>query len=49
LSAMSQGGDSGSLVLDEKNKAIGLLFAGSPFITICSPIEMVLEQLKVEL
>lgn len=49
LSAMSQGGDSGSLVLDEEKRAVGLLFAGSPFITICSPIEQVLELLKVEL
>lgn len=47
LSAMSQGGDSGSLVLDEKKRAVGLLFAGSRFITICSPIEVVLDLLKV--
>lgn len=49
LSAMSEGGDSGSLVLDEERRAIGLLFAGSPFMTICSPITLVLEALKIDL
>jgi hypothetical protein len=48
-SAMSQGGDSGSLVLDREKRAVGLLFAGSSSITICSPIKLVLEELKVEL
>jgi hypothetical protein len=31
---MSAGGDSGSLLLDMKENAVGLLFAGSPFVTI---------------
>jgi hypothetical protein len=32
--AMSAGGDSGSLLMDANLNAVGLLFAGSPFITI---------------
>ncbi|HQD40287.1 MAG TPA: hypothetical protein PLC26_07130 [Bacillota bacterium] len=47
-SAMSRGGDSGSVVLDERRRAVGLLFAGSPLVTICSPIIMVLDMLKVD-
>jgi hypothetical protein len=47
LSPMSAPGDSGSLVVDEKNRAVGLLFAGSDRSTVCSPITTVLEALKV--
>lgn len=47
--AMSQGGDSGSLVVDDQARAVGLLFAGSPSATIASPIATVLESLKVAL
>lgn len=36
--AMSQGGDSGSLILDRDRRAVGLLFAGSDQATIFSPI-----------
>ena len=36
--AMSAGGDSGSLLMDQGLNAIGLLFAGSPFITIYNHI-----------
>ena len=47
-SSMSQGGDSGSLLVDfEDKKAIGLLFAGSPMVTIHSPIETVFKMLDV--
>ncbi len=45
--AMSQGGDSGSLVLDQKNRAVGLLFAGSDRVTLCNPIQEVLKLLEV--
>ena len=38
LSAMSQPGDSGSLILDMDMNAIGLLFAGSDQVTIANPI-----------
>lgn len=47
--AMSAGGDSGSLVLDENKKAIGLLFAGSDKTTIINPINEVLKLLDVNL
>jgi hypothetical protein len=47
---ISQGGDSGSLVLREDDmKAVGLLFAGSDTATIVSPIEHVLKPLGIEL
>jgi hypothetical protein len=46
--AMSQGGDSGSLIVDAyENKAVGLLFAGSSLATIFIPITSVLDQLNV--
>ncbi len=46
--AMSQGGDSGSLMVDAaENKAVGLLFAGSPLATIFCPIDAVLAELGV--
>lgn len=48
-SAMSQGGDSGSAVLDTQRRVVGLLFAGSPATTILNPIEAVLSALEVEL
>ncbi len=47
--AMSAGGDSGSLVLDMKKKAIGLLYAGSKKITILNPIKDILTLLDVEI
>lgn len=43
----SQGGDSGSLVVDgSENKAVGLLFAGSAMATIFTPIDVVLAALN---
>ena len=47
--AMSQGGDSGSLVMDDKKKTVGLLFAGSEAVTILNPIQEVFDRLKVGL
>ncbi len=48
--AMSQGGDSGSLIVDvDDNKAVGLLFAGSNLATIFTPIDLVLTALNVRL
>lgn len=45
---MSQGGDSGSLVVDASdNRAVGLLFAGSNLATIFNPIDSVLRILNV--
>ena len=46
---MSQGGDSGSAVLDEDDFVIGLLFAGSDATTIINPIQFVLDALNVEI
>lgn len=52
----SQGGDSGSLIVDASRKAVGLLFAGGDTggsngkgLTYANPIHTVLSQLKVEL
>ncbi|MDI9567293.1 MAG: hypothetical protein QM219_00115, partial [Bacillota bacterium] len=45
----SAGGDSGSLVLDGENNAVGLLFAGSEKYTIINQINHVLDQLGVSL
>lgn len=45
---MSQGGDSGSLLVSkENNKAVGLLFAGSDRSTIFNPISRVIEMLRI--
>jgi len=45
---MSEGGDSGSAVLDRENRVVGLLFGGSPAATIINPIDAVLSALDVE-
>ena len=42
---LSKGGDSGSFVVDEQNRAVGLLFAGSDVSTLLNPIGAVLEAL----
>jgi hypothetical protein len=47
--AMSQGGDSGSAVLDMNKRVVGLLFAGSSSTTIMNPIQLVLDALQVQL
>ena len=47
--AMSEGGDSGSVILDRKNQAVGLLFAGSPNSTIINKIENVFSLLDITL
>lgn len=47
---LSQGGDSGSLIVDgTENRAVGLLFAGSPQATIFTPIQEVLDALQVNI
>jgi hypothetical protein len=45
--AMSQGGDSGSAVLDEDNNLLGLLFAGSNTSTVINRIQNVFQALQV--
>jgi hypothetical protein len=47
--ALSQGGDSGSLVVDNANHAVGLLFAGSTNTTILNPIAEVEALLRIRL
>ncbi|MEK7250599.1 MAG: hypothetical protein AAB209_09265 [Bacteroidota bacterium] len=45
--AMSQGGDSGSAVLNDQNQIVGLLFAGSTNSTIINRIQNVFQALQV--
>lgn len=45
---ISKAGDSGSLVLDMNNFAVGLLFAGSEKATVCNYISNVLDALSIE-
>jgi hypothetical protein len=47
--AMSQGGDSGSAILDDNNNLVGLLFAGSDTSTIMNRIQNVFSELGVSL
>lgn len=50
MGPMSQGGDSGSLIVaGGELKAVGLLFAGSEQTTIANPIQAVLNSLNVDL
>jgi hypothetical protein len=46
---MSAPGDSGSLVLDEYNNPVGLLFAGSSVVTVLNPINLVQALLRIRL
>ncbi|MGI6425720.1 MAG: hypothetical protein ACOX2A_11120 [Tepidanaerobacteraceae bacterium] len=46
---MAQPGDSGSIVVSNEMKAVGLLFAGSDRATIINPIKNVLKLLKITL
>lgn len=41
LSAMSKGGDSGSVILDMDMNAVGLLFAGSSRVTLANPMSLI--------
>lgn len=47
--SMSAPGDSGSLLVDNSNRAVGLLFAGSSSVTIYNPISTVISALSVGL
>ena len=49
-SPMSQGGDSGALIIEEGSyNAVGLLFAGSRRATIFTPMDVVLDVMEVDL
>jgi hypothetical protein len=47
--AMANPGDSGSLLLDMDNRAVGLLFAGSEFVTIHNKIANVINALNINI
>jgi len=49
FSNISDGGDSGSLILTEDRKAVALLFAGSSNVTVGNRIQNVLRTLDIEL
>lgn len=44
ITGMSQGGDSGSLILDNNMNGVGLLFAGSDKVTLANPIQYVIAE-----
>jgi hypothetical protein len=46
---LSQGGDSGSLVVDSRGRAVGLLFAGGPTTTLINPIGAVMQALDLSM
>lgn len=46
---LSEGGDSGSVVLDEERRAVGLLFGGSQTVSVLNRFEEVLSALAVQL
>lgn len=46
---LSRGGDSGSLIVDNQNRAVGLLFAGSDNNTVFNPIQTILELLDIDI
>lgn len=48
VTKFSQEGDSGALVLDQKNMAVGLVFAGSEQASICNSIQNVFALLDLE-
>ena len=48
-SAMSSGGDSGSIIADMSMNAVALLFAGSPKVTIGNPIQTIQQQYGLSL
>ena len=47
--AISQAGDSGSLLVDEKGRVVGLIFAGSKFISVACKIRNVIEATGIDL
>jgi len=45
---MSRPGDSGSAIVDDSNRVVGLLFSGSDYVTLFNPISLVMAALNVE-
>jgi hypothetical protein len=48
-SGMSEGGDTGAILVDERNNALGMCFAGSAEFSLFLPIRKILDALKVDL
>jgi hypothetical protein len=48
-SEMSEGGDTGAILVDERNNALGMCFAGSAEFTLFLPIRKILDALNVDL
>jgi hypothetical protein len=46
-SSFSAGGDSGSLIMDMDDNAVGLLFAGNDVVTFANPIDAVMQELNI--
>lgn len=49
LTAMSKGGDSGSIIFDMQMNAVALLFAGSPKVTLANPIGPIVDEYGLKL
>ena len=45
----AEGGDSGALILDDRNRAVGLLFAGSDEVAVATPIGRILYALNCDI
>lgn len=48
-SPFSRPGDSGAAVLDMERRVVGMLFSGSDYVAVFSPIRNILESLRVEM
>ncbi len=49
MTGMSKGGDSGSVIMDMGHKAVALLFAGSPKVTLANPIGPIVDYYGLKL
>jgi hypothetical protein len=47
--AMSKGGDSGSIIMDMEMRAVAHLFAGSPKVTLANPIQYAVEEYGLQI
>jgi len=45
---LSRPGDSGSAVVDEQNRLVGVMFSGSDYVTLATPITYIMAALNVE-
>jgi len=49
VTPFSRPGDSGAVVLDMEKRAVGMLFAGSDYVAVVTPIQHILQSLRVEM